>query len=112
MDNGPPMSSLDDAVSNLKNIVLNLSALNSTIQLHFPVVSGTFTLANATVTVVTQPAIAANSKVFFTPTNAAGALTMATFGLFHATNTAATSFSVSTQGGSATGTEQFEYVVF
>ncbi len=77
----------------------------------FPRISGTFTLANATLTVVTQPSTGANAVVTFTPKNATGALTLRTQGLFHATNTAGASFTLSTQSGSALGTETFEYVM-
>lgn len=93
-------------------LVIAINAVASAVLASFPQVGGTFTLANATVTVVTQTLIAVNSKVFFTPTNATAALTLRTQGLYHATNSAGTSFSVSTQTGAALGTEQFEYLVF
>lgn len=93
-------------------LVIALNAIATAILASFPQVGGTFTLSNATVTVVTQPLIAANSKVFFTPTNGTAALTLRTQGLYHATNTAGLSFSVSTQTGLAIGSESFEYLVF
>ena len=103
---------LVDLVSNLKNVVVNLSHINTSIQNAFPRISGTFTLANATVTVVTQPAVGASWRMSFVPTNATGALTQRTNGLFHSATVASTSFSVSTQSGSAIGTETFEYIGF
>lgn len=93
-------------------LVIAINAVASAILSSFPQVGGTFTLANATVTVVTQSQIGVNSKVFFTPTNATGTLTQRTAGLYHSTNTAGSSFSVSTQTGLALGTETFEYLVF
>ena len=136
-----------DLVSNLKNVVVNLSHLNSSLQssmvavnainttvqsavvdliaintsllaistailTSFPRISGTFTLGNATVTVVTQPAVAASWKVTWQATNATGALTERTQGLFLSAVTAGSGFSVSTQSGSAIGTETFEYIGF
>mgnify|MGYP001570164330 CR=1 FL=1 len=105
------MSAIDDLVSVMKGGVQNLGQLVNVIQNIFPRTIGTFTLSNATVTVVTQPAVKANSVVFFTPTNATAALVQRTMGLFHSASTAGASFSISTQSGTAAGTETFEYVV-
>ena len=98
---------LDLAAINTSVIALNTSILSS-----FPRISGTFTLANATITVVTQPLVGATWKVAFVPTNATGALTQRTQGLFVSAVTAGSSFSVSTQSNSALGTETFEYIGF
>lgn len=76
------------------------------------IVGGTFTLAAATTTVVAQPAVKANSIVTLTPTNATAALTQRTSGIYHSANSVGASFSVSTQSGSASGAETFEYLVF
>ncbi len=89
-----------------------IAAVATAIYSTFPRINGTFTLANATITVVTQPATAANSIVHFTPTNATAALTQRTNGLFHSANVAGASFSLSTQAGSALGTETLEYILF
>ena len=102
----------DDLVSNLKNAVLQAGQIASAIQNSFPRVSGTFTLSAATVTIVTQPSVGATWKVSFVPTNATGALTLRTQGLFVSAVTAGSSFSVSTQSNSALGTETFSYIGF
>ena len=120
------MASADEINSTLKGIVVNLAgevaamnavatamlSVGTAILSTFPQTRGTFTLANATVTVVTQPATKANSFVSFTPTNATGALTLRTQGLFLSALTAGVSFSLSTQSNSALGTETFSYAVF
>ncbi len=93
------------------NDVVAINAVAAAILTVFPRVGGTFTLANATVTVVTEPATHANSIVLFTPTNATGALSLRTMGLYASAFTAGASFSLSTQSGSATGTETFQYVL-
>ncbi len=102
----------------------DVTAINSTLQniarqmglwvaaFNGRVVGGTFTLTNATTTVVTQTAVAANSILSLTPTNATAALTVRTQGLYHSASTTGASFSISTQSGSATGTETFEYLLF
>lgn len=105
------MSSIDDIVSKMAGGVENLGQIAKVLANIFPRTIATFTLSNATVTVVTQPAVLANAKVFFTPTNATAALLLRTQGLFHSASTAGVSFSLSTQSGSAAGTETFEYVV-
>ena len=76
------------------------------------IVGGTFTLTNATTTVVTQTAVKANSVLALTPTNATAALTQRSQGIYHSANAVGASFSVSTQNGSALGTETFEYLLF
>ncbi len=113
------MASADEINSTLKGIVVNLAgevaamnAVATAILATFPQTRGTVTLSNATVTVVTQPATKANSFVSFTPTNATGALTLRTQGLFLSALTAGVSFSLSTQSNSALGTETFSYAVF
>jgi hypothetical protein len=100
---------LSDLISTIKGAVQNLSALNSTIANIFPRTLGTFTLAAATTTNVTQPNVVALSQVYFSPTNATGALILRTNGLFHATNTAGAGFTLSTQAGSAVAGGTFEY---
>ncbi len=105
------MASLDDVVSTMQGAVRNIGQVAQAIQNTVPRTFGTLTLANATLTVVTQPAIVSGSKVFFTPTNATAALLLRTQGLFHSTNTAGTSFTLSTQTGTSAGTETFEYFV-
>jgi hypothetical protein len=105
------MASLDDINSNLKNAVTNIGALTNAINAAFPRITGSFTLAAATTTVVVQPATAANSIVILTPTNGTAALTERTSGLFQSANTPGASFSISTQNGAAAGTETFSYIM-
>lgn len=105
------MGAIDDVVSTMKGGVENIGQLVQVIQNVLPRINGSFTLSAATTTVVTQPEIASNSMVFFTAINATAALTQRTAGLFHSANTAGTSFSISTQSGTAIGTERFEYSV-
>ncbi len=135
------MASTDDVNSTLKNIVTNVgleakaagaistallstnasallafaalgTTIASAITAVFPRIGGTFTLANATLTVVTQPATQANAIVSLTATNGTAALTQRTQGLFLSTRTAGASFTLSTQSGSAIGTETFQYILF
>lgn len=102
---------LADLVSTLKGGVTNLAQINQAIQSAFPRVNGSFTLSAATTTVVTNNSIAANSMVFWSASNGTAALIVRTNGLYHATNTAGTSFTMSTQSGSATSGGTFNYIV-
>lgn len=106
------MGSIDDLVSNLKNGVLQIGRVATAILQTFPRISGTFTLANATLSPVTNPSVDASFVVSFTPTNATGALTQRTNGLFLQAVTAGSGFVISTQSGSAIGTETFQYIGF
>jgi hypothetical protein len=106
------MATIDDLVNNLKNGVVNIGQIAQTLGNAFPRVSGTFTLANATVTAITQPGIVANGFPIWAPTNAAAALIERTAGLYVASVTAGTGFSMSTQTGTAQGTETFSYVLY
>jgi hypothetical protein len=105
------MASLEELNSNLKNAVTNIGRGVIAIENAFPRITGSFTLAAATTTVVAQPATASNSIVTLTATNTTAALTQRTLGLFHSANAPGVSFSVSTQGGAAAGTETFEYLM-
>lgn len=102
-------ASADDINSTLQNIVRQLglwvAAFNGR------AVFGTFTLSNATTTVIGQPNTAANSVIAFTPTNATAALTQRSAGVYLSALAAGTSFSVSTQSGTAQGTETFSYIM-
>lgn len=104
-------ASTTDVVTQMKAANTQLGAIASTFAGAFPRITGTFTLAAATTTVVTQPQVAANSVLLLTATNATAALTVRTLGIFHSANTPGSSFSVSTQNGAAAGTESFEYTL-
>src|SRR5215469_5289861 len=110
MPGGAAGGSITDVILQLQNIARQMGqwvqAFNGRI------VGGTFTLSNATTTTVTQTAIKANSIISLTPTNATAALTQRTQGIYHSANSVGASFSVSTQSGSAVGSETFEYTVF
>lgn len=101
----------NDIVTQLRGGVSALSSIAQTLSNAFPQVIGTLTLANATTTAVTQPGIVANGFPVLTPTNAAAALLERTQGLFLATVTAGAGFVLSTQTGTAQGTEKFAYYI-
>lgn len=105
------MASADDVVSQLQNIVRQLSAWVSAFAGRS--VFGTFTLGAAVDTVVAQPAVQANSIISWVPTNAAaGTLAGSAKSLYVKTIAPAASFTVSTASGvAAAGTETFSYIV-
>jgi hypothetical protein len=105
------MAGEEQLASIQKGGVTNLAHIATVLGQVFPRIVGTFTLAAATVTVVTQPATAANSVLIPFATNGTAALTVRSLGLFHSANTPGASFSVSTQGGAAAGSETFEYIL-
>jgi hypothetical protein len=104
------MATLDDINSTGQGIARQIGALVQAFTGRF--VGGTFTLTAATTTVVAQTAVKANSVLALTPTNATAALTQRSAGLYHSANAVGASFSVSTQSGTAFGTETFEYILF
>lgn len=104
------MSSIDDVVSVMKGGVQNIGLLTLAIQSALPRVTGTFTLSNATTTVVSQPSVSSNAVILLSPINASAALTQRTSGLYVSAVTAGVSFSISTQSGSAAGGEVLSYV--
>lgn len=104
------MSALDDVVSVMKGGVQNIGLLTLAIQNMLPRVAGTFTMSNATTTVVAQPSISANAVVIPFALNASAALLQRTAGLYQSASTAGVGFSISTQSGSAAGGEIFSYI--
>lgn len=74
---------------------------------------GTFTCSAASSTTVTNASVASNSIILLTPTNAAAAtLQSGATCLYLSARTAGTSFAVTTaSGGSAAGTETFQYII-
>lgn len=107
-----PGGSIVDLVSTNKGGVQYLGLMAQVLSSIFPRVIGSFTLSAATSTVVAQPQVVASSIVIPFPTNATAALIVRTNGLFHATNTAGATFTMSTQSGSATAGGTFNYIVF
>jgi hypothetical protein len=111
---------LTDVVIQLVGVVRQMSSSNTllqslinTLSAIFPRITGSFTLAAAATTTVTQVAIKANSIVLWSPTNAAaGTLEGSPKKLYHSANAAGASFTVATASGvAAAGTETFEYTV-
>jgi hypothetical protein len=105
-------TSLASGTLDLVAINTSLIAINTAILTSFPRISGTFTLANATLSPVTNNQVRASFVVAWSPTNATAALTERTNGLFLQAVTAGSGFVVSTQSGSAIGTETFQYIGF
>lgn len=107
------MGEHDQIVNAIAALNKNVSALVLAINTVFPRITGSFTLAAAASTTVTQPAIAANSIILLIPTNAAAATLMGSAkSLFISARTAGASFAVSTASAAvAAGTETFSYVV-
>lgn len=104
------MASIDDVFSQLSNISQQMGAWVKAYNGRN--VSGSFTLSAGTTTVVSETNTTSNSVIGLNPTNASAALIERTAGLYVSAYTAGTSFSVSTQSGSAAGTETFNYVMF
>lgn len=107
------MGSVDDAVTQLKGIVANLSNLVTAFKNGFPRITGSFTMTAAATATITQPNIAANSIVTLMPTNAAaGTLMGSAKALYISSLAAGASFTVATaSGAAAAGTETFNYTV-
>jgi len=106
-------ASLGDQITVLKGTNEQLSQLVQVLQAIFPRVTGSFTLAAAATTTVTQPAIKATSIVLLMPSNAAAATLMGSAKALYVSALApGASFTVATaSGASAAGTETFSYVV-
>lgn len=107
------VTQLQGIIRQLSNANQNMLTLISTINGVFPRISGSFTLAAAATTVVTQTKIAANSVVLLIPTDASAATLMGSNkSLYVSALTPGASFTVATaSAASAAGTETFLYVV-
>lgn len=105
---------LGDINTTLKNANQNFSQLLQLLQSVFPRTVGTFTLAAAATTTITQPAVQSNSIIVPLPTNAAAATLMGgTKSLYVSAKVAGTSFTVATASGvAAAGTETFQYLIY
>ena len=104
---------LGDINTTLKNSNQNFSQLLQLLGALFPRTTGTFTLAAAATTTVTQPEVQSNSIIVPLPTNSAAATLMGSNkSLYVSAKTAGTSFTVATASGvAAAGTEQFQYYI-
>ena len=106
------MASFDDIVNGLNNITRQLAQLNKALASRISS-SGSFTLAAAATTAVTDPTVLATSMISLTPSNAAaGSLMAGTKALYVSARAAGTSFTVATADGTAAGgTETFLYSI-
>lgn len=100
-------------ITTLQQSTVAINLLNKTIAAIFPRQIGTFTLAAAATTTVSNTAITATSQIVLQPTNAAaGTLMGSAKSLYISARTAGASFTVATaSGAAAAGTEGFEYYV-
>jgi hypothetical protein len=98
----------------VKNIVLAINNLATAVQNAWPRITGTFTLAAAATTTVTQPGVRATSVIVLTPTNAAAAtLQGSAKALYVSAIVPGASFTVATANAvAAAGTETYSYSVF
>jgi hypothetical protein len=101
------MASTEDINSTLQGIVRNLSQWNQNLLKVFPRINGSFKLSAAVTTVVAQASVAANANIQITATNAAAAAQP----IYVSAIVSGVSFSVSTTGGAAAGTETYNYLV-
>lgn len=101
-------------MATLQSGVVAINRLVTTLMNIWPRITGTFTLAAAPTTTVTQPGIKSTSLVVLTPTNAAAATLMGGVkSLYVSALAPGTSFTVATANGTnAAGTETFSYAVF
>jgi hypothetical protein len=104
-------SGASDVVVQLRGIVAQLSAWVQ--KFTNRAVFGTFTLAAAATTTVTQPGVQSTSVIHLTPTNAAAAALMGSAkSLYISALTPGASFAVATANATAAvGTETFSYVI-
>ena len=93
------------------NLVAAIAAVATAIIAVFPQAMGSFTLANATTTIVNQAGIKAGGIPLWVPANLTAALTVLNHGLYLSVVTAGSGFVVSTATGVASGTEVFDYAI-
>lgn len=107
----PQTAGVTDVVTQLQGIVRQLGAW--VMAFKGRAVFGTFTLAAAATTTVTEPSVQSNSFINLTPLNAAaGTLEGSAKALYISAIVAGASFTVATaSGGNAAGTEKFSYSV-
>jgi hypothetical protein len=95
-----------DVVTQLQNIVRQLTALVAAIKGR--VTSGTITLTAGNTSVIAQPAVQGLSTISLTPTNVSA--TVSTLRPYVSSIAAGTSFTITTVG-TAAGTETFSYTI-
>lgn len=108
MDNSTTSTALMSAA------VQQLAQIRSALATRSPASIGTFTLAAAATTTITDANVTATSFVDWQPTNAGAATLMSgAKSLYRSTITPGTSFVVATaDGNSAAGTETFQYAIW
>lgn len=122
MADGNPLSNPLDTLSavgmgdlntTLKIANQNFSQLLQLLGALFPRTTGTFTLAAAATTTITQPDVQSNSIIVPLPANASAATLMGSNkALYVSAKVAGTSFTVATASGvAAAGTETFQYYI-
>ena len=92
-------------------IVTAINAITTAILNVFPQAMGSFTLANATTTTISQTGLKSGGFPLWVPANLTAALTVLNHGLYLSVVTAGSGFVVSTATGIATGTEVFDYAI-
>lgn len=104
-------ASSGDIVTALQGMTRLLSSLVKVFQGSY--VTGTFTLAAAASTTVTQPGVKSGASISLTPTNASAATLQGSVkALYVSAVTPGASFTVSTaNAASAAGTETFSYLI-
>jgi hypothetical protein len=91
------------------NLVAAIAAVATAIINVFPQAMGSFTLANATTTTISQTGLKSGGFPLWAPTNLTAALTVLNHGLYLSVVTAGSGFVVSTATGVASGSETFLY---
>jgi hypothetical protein len=104
---------LSTSNANINTLITSVNALTAAVLATFPRITGSFTLAAAASTTVTQTKTAANSVILLIPTDASAATLMGSNkSLYISALTTGASFAVSTaSGGNAAGTETFDYIM-
>lgn len=107
-------ASLDDVVTALNMAVRGLMQLNETLKTITRLSGGSFTMANASSLVVSDPNVTATSVIILQATNADAAdLQAGAKALYVSAKTPGTSFAVATaDGNAADGDETFSYLIY
>lgn len=104
------MASLDDVVTNLLAGVQNLGLIAEALGTAFPRIAGTFTMSAGTTTVVTNTAVGSVCYIVPFATNTSAASMVRQRGLYQSASTSGVGFALSTETGTAVGTETFQYI--
>lgn len=107
-------ASVGTLVLQIGSLNTSILAINTTISSVFPRISGTLTLSGTATTTVTQPAVATNSIISWTPLNAAaGTIEGSAKKLFLSAQNVGSNFVLKTSNaGTTAGTESFQYWIW